>query len=425
MKQLVLIFFFVLWGVGTNAQTSRQVPATLNLDLAILNASGVPYANKTFSYIIRIYADSLNNPVYETYSKKGVVTDTFGNASLHPVQLNYISGKAYYYRLYIDTPSQIPTGFFTAGKFMNVISSLFSEESSTQGATGIVGQNANQILLGRGVPSSMLGQDGDYFIDTLANNIYGPKYLTAWFFLANLTGPVGDPGLKGATGRPSSGNILLSGNGIPSLADGISGDFYLDYAQKTLYGPKGTSTWGSESISLLGPIGDSGAVGISGYRCPNHYVGEVFGGGVVGHVFFDSSGVEHGIIVGLADTTFPYFSSTSGGAYSSFVNGKLNTDSLKLLSPVPAQVAYCSQYRVGGFSDWFLPSYLEMNQLLLNSTQINLGLNQLPNSKGLDRTKEYVTSTYNGTFNMIGIQFQNGILLGASTGMLFRPVRMY
>lgn len=66
---------------------------------------------------------------------------------------------------------------------------------------------------------------------------------------ANLLGPTG-----------AAGRTIYSGTGAPAAATGTTGDFYLDIAAYTLYGPKlNAASWSSSQVeSLVGPAGASG-----------------------------------------------------------------------------------------------------------------------------------------------------------------------
>jgi len=75
---------------------------------------------------------------------------------------------------------------------------------------------------------------------------------------AGEQGPPGDPGPAGVDGR-----TILSGAGAPSSGLGENGDFYLDTAASRLYGPKTAGAWGS-GVSLIGPQGIQGPVGPDG-----------------------------------------------------------------------------------------------------------------------------------------------------------------
>ncbi len=60
-----------------------------------------------------------------------------------------------------------------------------------------------------------------------------------------------------------AGNTVLHGSGVPSGGTGSDGDFYLDTTAHTIYGPKTSGSWGS-STSLIGPTGATGATGATG-----------------------------------------------------------------------------------------------------------------------------------------------------------------
>lgn len=111
------------------------------------------------------------------------------------------------------------------------------------GPAGSPGANGNSILFGAGVPSSGLGVNGNFYIDTSANRLYGPKTSGAWGSGVSLIGP--------------TGNQILSGSGVPSGGTGVNGDYYINTAANTLYGPKSGGAWGSPT-SLVGPTGANG-----------------------------------------------------------------------------------------------------------------------------------------------------------------------
>ena len=62
-------------------------------------------------------------------------------------------------------------------------------------------------------------------------------------------GPQGIQGVPGADGR-----TVWNGQGAPSGALGANGDFYIDTDAEAIYGPKTTGSWGS-ATSLIGPAG--------------------------------------------------------------------------------------------------------------------------------------------------------------------------
>lgn len=118
-----------------------------------------------------------------------------------------------------------------------------------KGAKGDTGVAGNTVLSGSGAPSGITGVDGDFYIDTAAAEIYGPKTAGVWGSPTSLTGPAGPAG--------ADGNTLLSGVGVPPPILGMDGDFYLRTDTTAMYGPKTAGAWGAPT-SLVGPAGPPG-----------------------------------------------------------------------------------------------------------------------------------------------------------------------
>ncbi len=76
------------------------------------------------------------------------------------------------------------------------------------------------------------------------------------------TGAAGAPGAAGADGR-----TVLSG-AAPVDGVGAPGDFYIDTTASLLYGPKGATAWPPTGVSLVGPAGATGATGATGAQGP-------------------------------------------------------------------------------------------------------------------------------------------------------------
>lgn len=153
-----------------------------------------------------------------------------------------------------------------------------------QGPSGASGQNGKTILNDVGAPSNSVGTDGDFYLDNSSYNFYGPKSGGVWTSYISLIGPTGATGPSGASGAigpqgptgatgpqgpagtgsySGSFNTIYNGTGSPSLSIGATGDFYLDLADYSFYGPKDNLGW-SSFVSLIGPTGASGLQGISG-----------------------------------------------------------------------------------------------------------------------------------------------------------------
>ena len=66
---------------------------------------------------------------------------------------------------------------------------------------------------------------------------------------------------------PLKGRTILNGTGAPAGSLGDDGDFYIDTAANDFYGPKTAGVWGS-GTSLVGPTGATGPAGPAGPQGP-------------------------------------------------------------------------------------------------------------------------------------------------------------
>lgn len=143
------------------------------------------------------------------------------------------------------------------------------------GLQGAKGETGSQGPTGQTGPQGPNGPTGSQ----------GPAGATGPQGATGATGPQGPVGPAGATG--TSGLSVLSGTSTPTPTESgaVAGDFYLDTATQTLYGPASTSTgglaWGS-GASLVGPQGSAGTNGTgvltsdTGSPPPNAVVGDYY-----------------------------------------------------------------------------------------------------------------------------------------------------
>jgi trimeric autotransporter adhesin len=123
-----------------------------------------------------------------------------------------------------------------------------------QGVAGTAGANGRNVLSGSGNPSAGIGANGEFYINTVANTLHGPKAGGAWPPNGiSLVGPGGAAGVSGTDGLN-----ILNGVSTPPPALGVIGEFYIRTATNTLFGPKTGAGWGS-GISLVGPAGADGS----------------------------------------------------------------------------------------------------------------------------------------------------------------------
>ncbi len=160
------------------------------------------------------------------------------------------------------------------------------------GATGAVGTDGKTVGNGTTDPASSTGVDGDFYINTATNMLFGPKASGTWPTGVSLVGPTGATGaagaqgiqgLTGATGAQGAqgiqgqtgatgaagadGKTVANGTTDPASSTGVDGDFYINTATNMLFGPKANGAWPT-GVSLVGPTGATGATGAAGAQGP-------------------------------------------------------------------------------------------------------------------------------------------------------------
>ena len=160
-----------------------------------------------------------------------------------------------------------------------------------QTAGPVTTTSANTIRNGKGAPTNALGKNGDFYIDTLKLNFYGPKTSGVWPSPVSLrgktgatgttgktgaTGTAGKTGAKGATGatKASKGATGATGKAGAAGAIGLTGS-------SGLIGLTG-ATGAAGPIGLTGSSGLPGSVGATGSNGASGSSGSVGATGVQG-----------------------------------------------------------------------------------------------------------------------------------------------
>jgi len=116
------------------------------------------------------------------------------------------------------------------------------------GATGAQGPQGIQGATGAQGPQGIQGDKGD-------KGDKGDTGNTGAQGIQGIQGPTGATGAQGAT--------LHSGSGVPSSGLGSNGDYYLNTANGDVY-TKTSGSWGSPISNFKGPTGAQGATGNTG-----------------------------------------------------------------------------------------------------------------------------------------------------------------
>ncbi len=160
---------------------------------------------------------------------------------------------------YLNTTSSTLFGPKAAGAWPTPGQSLIGLTGLTgstgpTGPTGLTGTNGSTTLSGTANPLPANGANGDYFLNTTSSTLFGPKAAGAW--------PTPGLSLKGANGTPgtdgTNGSTTLSGTANPISTQGVNGDYFLNTATSTLFGPKVAGAWPTPGLSLKGADGTNG-----------------------------------------------------------------------------------------------------------------------------------------------------------------------
>ena len=127
--------------------------------------------------------------------------------------------------------------------------------------------SANTIRNGKGAPSNALGIDGDFYIDTLKLDFYGPKENGHWPAPVSLHGPAGANGAEGRTGA--------TGASGPAGAPGAKGGSGGATGPQGPQGPQGAQ-------GPIGPQGQTGPQGAAGPIGPTGLTGDTGPAGATG-----------------------------------------------------------------------------------------------------------------------------------------------
>jgi len=158
-----------------------------------------------------------------------------------------------------------PDAFAVSGKNKN-IKTVSKSAVKTAGRTSQA-PILNTFLNGLGAPNATNGIDGDFYLDTLSSNLYGPKKKGKWPLPRSLVGPVGPQGPVGKQG--SEGKV--GDKGASTSSAGTQGTQGIQGVQGVSgpAGPSGPSGsqgpgGGNGGVGTQGSVGPAGAAGAQG-----------------------------------------------------------------------------------------------------------------------------------------------------------------
>lgn len=164
-----------------------------------------------------------------------------------------------------------------------------------------------------------------------------------------------------------------------------------------------------------------------------HFIGEQFGGGVIFHLWKDSTGTEHGLIVDKSDLSNSVWSNNDqtwvGLQAQSSWNGLKNSNGIVGQSGhTNSAAALCLNSNRGGQSDWYLPSMHELNLLWNNYFTVARTLSQISGATELE--PDYYWSSTEDKVNLLSawvFNFFHGETINYTKGYLgyVRAIRAF
>lgn len=130
-----------------------------------------------------------------------------------------------------------------------------------------------------------------------------------------------------------------------------------------------------------------------------HYLGEFFGGGVIFHLWKDSTGQEHGLIASTFNqgANINWSNVTGvliGNAAGSYSDGAGNSNAIvSQAGHIASAASQCLDLVLNGYSDWYLPAADELQLLFSNIYDVNRGLSQVPGAIELVYGQHYFWSS--------------------------------
>ena len=149
----------------------------------------------------------------------------------------------------------VPSSFASTAQTKTVASSSVKKVAAKNAKRSNTSTVVNTLLNGIGAPRASLGVNGDFYIDTVTLNIYGPKTKNAWPIPKSLIGPQGVAGAAGKQGI--NGKDGRDGVNGKDGRDGVNG-------KDGERGASGASGSGSGSAGPAGPAGPTGPAGPAG-----------------------------------------------------------------------------------------------------------------------------------------------------------------
>ncbi len=395
---MLFLVMLVALSIGANAQAPQGIP----YQAVARNSSGVILASTTISVRFTI-RDSVATGTIKYRETFSVTTTAQGMFSVNVGQGTPVTG----------TFSGINWG--TNAKFMQV-------EIDPAGGLSYIDMGTTQMM---SVPYSIYSSNG-FPVGSTGDLMYHNG--TNWVKLpAGTAGQVltmgsgGTPVWGGCT-LPSAGTITGTGTvtvgSTITLSNAIIGGAWSSGAAAiATVGSTGVVTGvaaGTATISytVTNSCGSAVSTQVVTVNAATLSVGSSYGGGVIAYILVSGdpgyvAGEVHGLIAASSDQStgiqWGCFGTLIGGTSLTLGSGATNTGTISSACGAGTASRLCADIIIGGYSDWYLPSFDELNKLWINRSSIG----------GFTTGGYWSSSEYGASFAW-GVNFATGATTGTA-----------
>ena len=398
MKHLLVIILFCVLGINAQAQAPQGIPyqaVARNSSGAILSSTAISVrftirdsvAAGTIKYRETFSVTTSAQGMFSVNVGQGTpVTGTFAginwgtNAKFMQVEMDPAGGSSY-----IDMGTT---------QMLSVPYAKYSDNGlpAVTGTGDLLYSNGtNWIKLPAGIAGQVLtmGSSGIPIWD--CSNVYagvitGPSTVNTGSTITLSTAVSGGTWSSSYTGAATVGS---SSGIVTGVAVGSS---YITYTVSNICG--------TGSVSRLITVQDPLTIGSS------------YGGGKIAYIFAPGdpgyvAGEFHGLIAASSDQStgiqWGCFGTLIGGTSLTLGSGATNTGTISSACGAGTASRLCADIIIGGYSDWYLPSFDELNKLWINRSSI-----------GGFTTGGYWSSSEYGAYFAWGVNFATGATTGTA-----------
>ena len=210
-----ILFYFVIITFFVIDFAIAQSPEGINYQAVLRNTTtGTVIPNSTINVQIKIISGTATGTViYQEIhpgllTNQGIVNFVIGKGLPQIgtfASIPWSSGGNFFVNTAIQVGGVGTYQNYGTQQLMSVPFALYSKNSGNQ---------LNQWRYGNSIPSSGLGNLGDYYLDMISGNVHYKNSVSTWQLTGNIKGPQGAQGIVGAQGVQGLNGSLINGTSV-------------------------------------------------------------------------------------------------------------------------------------------------------------------------------------------------------------------